>query len=309
MTARALTATVITSMYNAGPAVLDVIDRLFFPSLLRNGSAEKQLILLDDASPLKRQTLALVQKYESEFRRTFGDYQFLENPRNLGFGGSYNRGMRRAEGQALIILNDDLYLPKGSLDRLLDVLGEAADIGLVGPITNWVTAYQNTRLFPRIKDFSIEEQERIERFAARLRRCVGRRAIPVERLIGFCWAISSDLVRTIGYLDESFGHGLFEDDDYCLRARRAGFRLLLDLSTFVHHGGPSGGGLSMRQNFPRTLKYAVRNGVRFARKHGLPYRAVLRQCLVGFLQFAFDRGTVTAQLKPYLRDGAEGDDV
>jgi len=303
MTSGARTATVITSMYNAGPAVLEVIDRLFLPSLLRNGSSEKQLILLDDASPLERQTLALVRKYEPELRRTFGDYQFLRNPRNLGFGGSYNRGMRRAEGQALVLLNDDLYLPRGSLDQLLAVLGDGPDIGLVGPVTNWVTAYQNTHLCPRLKDLSIEEQQRIERFAAHLRQCVGRRAIPVDRLIGFCWAISGDLVRAIGYLDESFAHGLFEDDDYCLRARRAGFRLLLDLSTFVHHGGPSGGGLSMRQNLPRTLKYAVRNGIRFARKHGLPYRAVLRQSLAGFVQFMFDTNTVTAQLRSYLRDG------
>ncbi|MCS6817696.1 MAG: glycosyltransferase family 2 protein [Blastocatellia bacterium] len=309
MTSGKLTATLITSMYNAGPAVLEVIDRLFFPSLLRNGSTDKQLILLDDASPLSRQTLALVQKYEPEFRRAFGDYQFLQNPRNLGFGGSYNRGMRRADGQVLVILNDDLYLPEGSLDRLLEVLSEGPGVGLVGPVTNWVTAYQNTHLFPRIKDLSLEEQERIERFALRLRQRVGKRAIPVDRLIGFCLAISGDLVRTIGYLDESFAHGLFEDDDYCLRARRAGFRLLLDLSTFVYHGGPSGGGLSMRQNFPRTVKYAFRNGLRFARKHGLSYWAVLRQSLVGLVQFAFDKNTVTAQLEAYLRDGAGKNDA
>lgn len=293
-------------MYNAGRPVLEVIDCLFFPSLLRNGSGDKQLILLDDGSPLRRETLALVEKYEPEFRRVFGDFHFLQNPHNLGFGGSYNRGMRRADGEQIVILNDDVYLPRGSVDRLVNLLTAHPGVGLVGPVTNWVTAYQNTRLFPRIRDLSIQEQERIERFALQLSRQMSGRAIAVDRLIGFCLAISGDLVRTIGYLDESFTHGLFEDDDYCLRARRAGFQLLLDLSSFVYHGGPSGGGLSFRQNLPRTIKYAFRNGVRFARKHELSYWALLQQFFVGLLQFAFDRGTVTVHLRSYLGDGAGG---
>ncbi len=296
-------------MYNAGSAILEVLDRLFLPSVLRNGSPEKQLILLDDASPLWKDTLRLVEKYEPEFRRVFGDYQFLRNPRNLGFGGSYNRGMARAEGASVVLLNDDVYLPLGSIDRLVNVLVEEPQAGLVGPVTNWVTAYQNTRLFPRIRNCSPQELERIERFAAELRRRVGPRTIPVDRLIGFCLAIHRDVIRAIGYLDESFAHGLYEDDDYCLRARRAGFRLLLDLSTFVHHGGPSGGGLSLRQNLLRTVRAAFRNGRHLARKHNIPYWALIRQSFIGFLQFALDWRTVTVHLRPYLDVGVEGGDA
>jgi len=303
------TVSLVTSMYNAGNAVLEVIDSLFFPSVLRNGSAEKQLILLDDASPFWKDTLRLVEKYGPGFRRVFGDYQFLRNPRNLGFGGSYNRGMAQAEGACVVLLNDDVYLPLGSIDRLVNALTEEPGAGIVGPVTNWVTAYQNTRLFPRIRNCSPQELERIERFAAELRRRVGRRTIPVDRLIGFCLAISRDVIRAVGYLDESFAHGLYEDDDYCLRARRAGFQLLLDLSTFVHHGGPSGGGLSLRQNPWRTVRAAFRNGRRLARKHKIPYRVLLRQSVIGFLQFAFDWKTVTVQLRPYLNAGAEETDA
>jgi len=293
-------------MYNARSPVLEVIDRLFFPSLVRNGSADKQLILLDDASPLRKETLMLVGKYEAEFRRAFGDFQFLQNAHNCGFAGSYNRGMRRAEGEHVILLNDDVYLPRGSLDGLLDVLRSEVGAGLVGPVTNWVCGYQNTRLFPRLKDFSPSELERIETFARELRRRVGRRVIPVPRLIGFCLAISGDLIREIGYLDESFAHGLYEDDDYCLRARKAGYRVLVDAATFVEHGGPRGGGMSFRQNFLKTLAAAFANGVRLAKKHDLPLSAIARQSLEGFLQFFLDRHTVTAYLKPYLTDGVEG---
>jgi GT2 family glycosyltransferase/tetratricopeptide (TPR) repeat protein len=44
-------------------------------------------------------------------------------------------------------------------------------------------------------------------------------------------------VDQIGYLDERFGIGTMEDDDYCLRAHRAGFRAVIARDTFVHHFG------------------------------------------------------------------------
>ncbi len=298
--------TIVASMYNARPDVLEVIERLFFPSLIRNASPQLQFILLDDASPLREETERLVARFASDLRRAFGDFQFLRNPRNLGFAGSYNRGMRRAEGEHVILINDDVYLPQGSLESLLDILHSEVGVGLVGPVTNWVCGYQNTRLFPRLKDFSPSELERIEAFARELRRRVGRRVIPVTRLIGFCLAISGDLIREIGYLDESFTHGLYEDDDYCLRARKVGYRVLVDVATFVEHGGPRGGGMSFRQSFLKTLVAAFTNGVRLARKHDLPLSAIARQSLEGFLQFFLDRHTVTAYLKPYLTDGVEG---
>lgn len=292
--------TIVASMYNAQPRVIEVIRRLFFPSLVRNGSASMQFILLDDASPLHRETERVVEEFRPAFRSVFGDFQFLRNPQNLGFAGSYNRGMRRAEGQHLLLVNDDVYLPRSSVEHLLTVLQREPRAGLVGPVTNWVCGYQNTRLFGRLRDFSESEIERIEVFARRLREAVGYRVLEVERLIGFCWAVSGDLVREIGYLDEAFQYGLYEDDDYCLRARTAGYRLLLDAATFVEHGGPQGGGASFRQHLGRTLKAAFRNGIRLARKHRITYRALLRQSLEGFLQFFLDRRTVTAQLRPYF---------
>jgi GT2 family glycosyltransferase len=301
--------TIVASMYNARPEILEVIERLFLPSLIRNASSDLQFVLLDDASPLREQTERVVARFAPELRAAFGDFQFVRNPRNLGFAGSYNRGMRRAEGEHVVLLNDDVYLPRGSLQRLLEVLRSEPGAGLVGPVTNWVCGYQNTHLFPRLRDLSPSELERIERFAERLRRCVGWCVIPVPRLIGFCLVISGDLIRDIGYLDESFAHGLYEDDDYCLRARKAGYRILLDASTFVEHGGPRGGGMSFRQQFLKTLAAAFANGARLARKHDLPLSALVRQSIEGFVQFFLDWNTVTARLRPYWANGMEDADA
>lgn len=292
---------IVVSMYNARRGIIALLDNLFFPSLLRNASSDKQLVLLDDASPLQKETESVVSKYRPDLIRSFGDVRFVRNSVNLGFGRSYNKGMRLADGAHLIITNDDVYLPVGSLDSLREKLAEPL-AGLVGPVTNAAASYQNTRIFRGIRNYSQPELQRIEDCAQMLRNCVGRRVIAVRRLVAFCLAIEASLVREIGYLDESFIHGFWEDDDYCIRTRKAGFQILLDASTFVAHGGPLGASMSFRQDIPRYLKYLLSNGSRLVKKHDLTLREVFLERIEIGLQLCFDRRTVTGELRKHLQN-------
>ena len=61
--------------------------------------------------------------------------------------------------------------------------------------------------------------------------------IDVNRLVGFCFLIGREVIDAIGMLDEQFGIGCFEDDDYCLRAIAAGYRAVIAGDAFVHHFG------------------------------------------------------------------------
>ncbi|WP_162271629.1 glycosyltransferase family 2 protein [Gemmata sp. SH-PL17] len=85
-----------------------------------------------------------------------------------------------------------------------------------------------------------------------------------DRLVGFCLLISRAVIDAVGLLDEGFGLGNFEDDDYCHRARAAGFRAVIARDAFVHHVG----GATFRATGIDYTALLARNAERFRAKWG-----------------------------------------
>jgi GT2 family glycosyltransferase/Tfp pilus assembly protein PilF len=159
------------------------------------------------------------------------NYRLIENKTNHGFSKGSNQGIKAARGKYILLLNNDVVLTEGWLTGLLECLESSQRTGIVGPMANSISGPQQV---PKVGYSSVTD---LDEYARSFReKNLGRR-IPFRRIVGFCMLFRRELVEKIGLLDESFGTGNFEDDDFCLRAELAGYRNLIAGDVFIHHFG------------------------------------------------------------------------
>ncbi len=214
-----------------------------------------ELILVDNAS--QDGTRTLVERVAAESRSV----EAILNDRNRGFAAAVNQALPRASGERLILLNSDTLVPPGWLEVLLPHL-ESSRVGLVNPSTN--RSGNLAEVGCRYRTYG----EFVDCAETR-RRSFSGRALELSMISMFCVGMRRDVYARLGPLDERFGMGLFEDDDYSLRSLRAGYRNHCAEDCLVHHFGQvSFGRQSSSAGYQKLLE---QNRRRFERKWGRPW--------------------------------------
>jgi GT2 family glycosyltransferase len=189
---------------------------------------------------------------------------YLRTGGNLGFSGGMNVGIREALARGadrVLLVNSDVIIPPDCLVRLEESFDAVPHAGIAGPVV-----------------LARSEPDRVASLgmsyapgSGRMRHCAfGARMaeldLPTGRTVdavgGCLMLVKREVFEAVGLLDEDYFFS-FEDLDFCLKARRAGFTTILAGSAAVYHEG----GRSMGANTPRRLYFAARNHLLLARRN------------------------------------------
>lgn len=245
----AKTATIIIPVYADAQATRQCVESLLADPEVMDGA---RIILIDDASPLERLTSWL------EGLARNGQVELVRNEHNLGFVGSINRVLAHTATTDTVLLNADTLLPKGWLGRLKAHAYSDEVIGTVTPLTNSGDFLSFPFPQPPRGGSGIKAVEEADK--AFLTLFPGQR-LTIPTGIGFCLFIKKACREQLGLLDDhGFLKGYLEEVDYCLRARKIGFRHVCALDTFVGHIGSASFGKTKRS-------YVVKNSAEILRRY------------------------------------------
>lgn len=153
----------------------------------------------------------------------------VENNFNAGFPGGCNIGIKASRKENdIFLLNNDTILCANSLYTLRMGLYEKDNYGSAGSVTNNCANLQSV-----FKSDSIDE---LKEFGLK-NNVVNKRNEIKLMLVAFAVLIKRHVLEKVGYLDERFFPGNFEDDDISLRILKENYQNVLVYNSFIIHLG------------------------------------------------------------------------
>jgi N-acetylglucosaminyl-diphospho-decaprenol L-rhamnosyltransferase len=169
--------------------------------------------------------------------------RYILNDRNVGYGRAANQGMAAARGRYQMILNPDVEVMAGSVERLAEYLDQNRSVAMVGPklfspdgsvqdsartfYTFKIILLRRTflgKLFPRSRELRRHLMQDWDHNDTR----------EVDWMLGGALMARGDAVRDVGGMDDRF-FLYFEDVDWCSRMARRGWRVVyVHDATMVH---------------------------------------------------------------------------
>jgi hypothetical protein len=196
------------------------LDKVKYPNL--------KIYLVDNGS---------TQPIADDVRRLFPKVILIQNAKNMGFTGGNNIGIKKAlkdKAEYVCLLNNDTIVNENFLEPLIKVCEGNPAIGMATPkiyfygSSNIIWAYgaKVDKTLARSPHIGVGEKDRKQFDKIRF----------VERITGCAMFVKKEVIEKIGMLDDRFF--IYEEElDWCLRARRLGYKLAVVPESIIWHKG------------------------------------------------------------------------
>ncbi len=163
------------------------------------------------------------------------NFDYIINGENLGFAKANNQGIERSGSEYLLFLSDDCEPTSGWLDKLLLEAKKHKDAGIIGALL----LYPNSSLIQHCGvQVGLSDGKKLFYYKNRYRKLEN---VPEARINGeeecvtaACMFVRQKLIDEIGAFDEEFKNG-YVDIDFCLRAKKAGYKIRYCGESVVYH--------------------------------------------------------------------------
>lgn len=225
---------------------LDMTRRCIESVLAANTRLQYCLIVVNDASPESEVTAYLSSLAVAE------KIILIENKENSGFVMSVNIGMQQHLQRDVVLLNSDTIVANDWLDRLYQCAQKEDSIATVTPFSNNATICS----YPRhCEENTLSPQYSLSEIDSFFANCNAGAYLDIPTAVGFCMLIKRDCLNQIGYFDaQRFGKGYGEENDFCMRAVKAGWRNVIACDVFVYHEGSVSFGASKNERIEAAQK-------------------------------------------------------
>ncbi len=225
------------------------LTRRCLEAVRKNTRTPYRLILIDNGS--EEETRRFLDSLAAD---TTWPGVLIRNEENRGYIRAVNQGLKISTAPYICLLNNDIVVTAGWLERMIEFAGAHPEAGLVNPQQN--------------HDPGKPMPGDLEGFAATQVSAPGQ-WMELDHCTGGCLLIKREVIEKIGFLDESYGQGYYEDNDYSRRAQGAGYRCLRLLDTYVWHDIEG----SFKQD-PRREEKRRENETRYHSRWGKPLRII-----------------------------------
>ena len=288
--------TIIVPVYNAPEAV----ERCLQSVLTRTDLTRHRVLMINDGSSDDR-----VQPLLERFALNPG-FNLLVNPQNMGYTRTINRGIAWAGDDDILLLNSDTIVHDGWIEGMRKVaLGtpRAGTVTAMGDNSGSFSFPTPNIVNPRPEGLSHDEwAHRIISFTQE------SDPIDVPTGNGFCMYIRRDLMDHIGLFDEeAFPRGYGEENDFCMRTIKAGWKNFISPHAYVFHQRTASFGAEKDGLIKTAMEIVHQRHPDYARKVKAAFGSGKMKQLRALAAKAYEEGAVAA--RPAWREAPVGEPV